>query len=154
MAGTHMEIVAAALRWHTARHKRLEIGAAQRRYQEEGKRRTGFGGASSGIGLQLTQARRLELAAARALFTLCDAERVGLGGLADSGVVDIEEVLLLEDTQGQPDTAPHATRKPWRQTTMAPTDMATTRKPWRQTGPEATTAPRATLKPWRQTRDD
>jgi len=96
MAGTHMEIVAAALRWHTARQKRLEIGTAQRRYQEDSKRRTGFGGSSLNIGPHLTEARRLELAAARALFKLCEAERVGLGAVTDAGVVDVVAVLLLE----------------------------------------------------------
>jgi hypothetical protein len=69
------EITAAALRWHTARTKRLAIGAEQRRYQKEQKQRTGFGGASSDIGKHLTSARRLELAAARKLFTLCTKVR-------------------------------------------------------------------------------
>jgi len=94
MASTHMQIVAAALRWHTARQRRMEIGAEQRRYQEASKRRTGFGGASWDIGQHLTESKRLELAAARALFKLFEAERAGLGGAPDGGVVDA--VLLLE----------------------------------------------------------
>jgi hypothetical protein len=96
MKNQHMEIVASALRWHTARQRRMEIGAEQRRYQEDSKRRTGFGGASYDIGVRLTEAKRLELAAARALFKLCETERLALGAASDGGVVDVVAVRLLE----------------------------------------------------------
>jgi hypothetical protein len=104
-----MEIVAAALRWHTARHRRIEIGAEQRWYQEDSKRRTGFGGSSTEIGPYLTEARWLELAAARALFKLCEAERLVLGAMPDGGVVDVVAVWLLEFGAGEP-THPRGAR--------------------------------------------
>jgi hypothetical protein len=96
MANRHMEIVTAALRRHTARQRRMEIGAEQRRHQEDSKRRTGFGGASYDIGVRLTEAKRLELAATRTLFKLCKSERLALCAASDGGVVDVEAVLLLD----------------------------------------------------------
>ncbi len=96
MKNRHIEIVAAALRWHTARQRRMAIGAEQRQYQEDSKRRTGFGGASYDIGVRLTEAKRLELAAARVLFKLCESERLALGATSDGGVVDVVAVRLLE----------------------------------------------------------
>ena len=41
-----LKILAAALRWHTARVRRLEIGAEQRHYQLMKKKLTGLGGSS------------------------------------------------------------------------------------------------------------
>lgn len=55
-ATTEREVMAAAMRWHTAHQHRLEIGAVQRQYQTQQKQRTGFGGSSDDIGKRLTAA--------------------------------------------------------------------------------------------------
>ncbi len=82
-----LKILAAALRWHTARVRRLEIGAEQRHYQLIRKQRTGFGGSSYEIGLRLTAAKRLEQAALRELAKLC--ANVRGHQVDDADVIDI-----------------------------------------------------------------
>jgi len=57
---TETQITAAALRWFTARQRRLAIGAEQRRFRKEFKTLTGFGGADFDISHH-QQAKRQEL---------------------------------------------------------------------------------------------
>ncbi len=66
-----LKIYAAALRWHTARARRLEIGAEQRRYQLAQKQSMGFGGPPIELRQCLTAAKRSEQAALRELARLC-----------------------------------------------------------------------------------
>ena len=83
------EILAAALRWHTAHVRRLEIGAEQRRYQQAQMKRTGFGGSSCEIAERLTAAKRPELAALRALAGICAKERGKQRQVSDADVIDV-----------------------------------------------------------------
>ncbi|UUZ68272.1 hypothetical protein LP416_29340 [Polaromonas sp. P2-4] len=97
------EILAAALRWHTAHKRRMVIGAEQRRYQSEQKQRTGFGGASFEIGQRLTAAKRLELAALRQLATICTKVRGNQQRVTD--VIELLPMLAHEQPfspTGQP----------------------------------------------------
>ncbi|MBH1978494.1 MAG: hypothetical protein I8H67_09005 [Comamonadaceae bacterium] len=88
------EILAACLRWHTARARRLEIGAEQRRFVLEQKQRTGFGGSDLEISRRLTAAKRVELAALRALAAIC--AKVRGSHIDDADVIDVP-VLLTRD---------------------------------------------------------
>lgn len=85
------EILAAALRWHTAHVRRLEIGAEQRRYQQAKKLRTGFGGSDYGISQRLTAAKRPEQAALRALAAIC--AKVRCSHVDDADVTDVPVLL-------------------------------------------------------------
>ena len=86
-----LKILAAALRWHTARVRRLEIGAEQRRYLVAQKKRMGIGGSSTEIGQRLTAAKRPEQAALRELAKLC-AEVRG-HHIDDADVIDVPMLL-------------------------------------------------------------
>jgi hypothetical protein len=86
-----LKILAAALRWHTARVRRLEIGAEQRRYLVEQKLRMGFGGSSTEIGQRLTAAKRPEQAALRELAKLC--ANVRDRRIEDAEVIDVPMLL-------------------------------------------------------------
>ena len=83
------EILAACLRWHTANARRLEISAEQRRFQREQKQRTGFGGSDYEISRRLTAAKRIELAALRALAKACQVMRSSQQQVADADVIDV-----------------------------------------------------------------
>ena len=83
-------ILTAALRWHTAHVRRLEIGAEQRRRQHEQKQRTGFGGSDYAISQRLTAAKRIELATLRALAKACAKVR-------GSHIDDAEVVCVLRE---------------------------------------------------------
>jgi hypothetical protein len=87
------EIIAAALRWHTARTRRLEISAEQRKYQQAQMQRTGFGGASCEIGTRLSAAKRIEQAALRALAKVCVKVKVEKQQVVDADVIDVDYVL-------------------------------------------------------------
>jgi hypothetical protein len=82
-----LKILAAALRWHTARVRRLEIGAEQRRYVVEQKLRMDFGGSSTEIGQRLTAAKRPEQAALRELAKSC--ANVRDRRIEDAEVIDV-----------------------------------------------------------------
>lgn len=94
------EILAAALRWHTAHVRRLEISAEQRRYQQAQKQRTGYGGASGEIGDRLTAARRPELAALRALAAICAKVRGNQRQVIDADVIDVPALLTYANDAG------------------------------------------------------
>lgn len=89
------EILAACLRWHTAHARRLLIGAEQRRYQSEQKLRTGFGGSDYGVSQRLTAAKRVELAALRALAKLCEKVRSHQQQATDANVIDVPMRLIV-----------------------------------------------------------
>jgi hypothetical protein len=99
------EILAAALRWHTAHVRRLEIGAEQRRYQQGQMKRTGFGGSSVEIGERLTAAKRPELAALRELAAICAKVRDKQGRMSDADVIDVP-VLITYNNFPQPGITP------------------------------------------------
>ena len=90
------EILAACLRWHTLHVHRLEIGAEQRQYQKEHKQRTGFGGSDLEISCRLTAAKRVELAALRALAKVCAKVRGNQQRVTDADVIDVPMRLTCD----------------------------------------------------------
>lgn len=88
------EIVAAALRWHTAHVNRLEISSEQRQYQATQKKRTGFGGSDFAIGKRLTAAKRPELTALRQLAKACAQARNMQACVTDVDVVEVVGLRL------------------------------------------------------------
>ena len=99
------EILAAALRWHTAHKRRMVIGAEQRRYQLEQKQRTGFGGSDLEISRRLTAAKRVELAVLRALAKVCASVRGSQKHIVDADVMDVLPRLIHEITVAHPEKA-------------------------------------------------
>jgi hypothetical protein len=107
---TDREILAAALRWHTAHEVRLSIGATKRRnekslkeygdaqfntyaptYRESCRIRT----AASDAAEQLTPAKSVELAALRELAKVCARVRGNQKQVDDANeVIDVEVKLL------------------------------------------------------------
>lgn len=83
------EILAACLRWHAARLRRMAIGAEQRQFVLEQKQRTGFGGTDVGISLRLTAAKRVEQAALRKMAAMCAKVRDGQQQAEDACVIDL-----------------------------------------------------------------
>ena len=94
------EILATCLRWHTAHARRLEIGAEQRRFQLEQKQRNGFGGSDYEISQRLTAAKRVELAALRALAKVCQQMRTRQQQTTDANVIDVPMLLIHERPTG------------------------------------------------------
>lgn len=88
------EILAACLRWHTARVHRLEIGAELRRYRVERKQRSDFGSSDYEIVRRLTAARRPELAALRALAAIC--VKVRGCQIEDADVINVPDQLTYD----------------------------------------------------------
>ena len=102
------EILATCLRWHTAHARRLEIGAEQRRFQLEQKQRNGYGGSDSQLSQRLTAAKRVELAALRALAKVCAKVRGNQRQVRDADVIDVPVRLSYSKpsaTKTEPDTA-------------------------------------------------
>jgi len=93
---TETQITAAALRWFTARQRRMTIGAVQRQYQKARKAQTGFGGADFDISHHHQQAKRQELQAAKALAKAFEQHRGHLRRADDASLV--LDVLALEMT--------------------------------------------------------
>jgi hypothetical protein len=97
------EIVAAALRWHTAHAARLVVSAEKRREQQHSKQHRGYSSASSVTDKRHTEAKRLELAALRALAKAC--MKVRQSDVTTIEVIDVPEVIrqLIRPTgQGVP----------------------------------------------------
>lgn len=89
------EILAAALRWHTAHTIRLEAGSASNKFKSDEKKRTGFGGADCELSRRVTVAKRIELAALRELARACAKVRSNQKQVDDaSEVIDVEVRLL------------------------------------------------------------
>ena len=94
------EILAAALRWHTAHTKRLTIGAENARLQKaeradyrSGQRRY-FGPSSLDTGPLLTAVKRTELAALRNLAKVCAKTRGQQ--IDDADVIDLPVMLTCD----------------------------------------------------------
>lgn len=91
------ELTTAALRWHTAHVRRLAVGAEKRRLdkllKDEGL--SVFSSAYSQQGKaarQLTELKRRELAALRALAKACSKQR---GHLQAADVIELDGVVVL-----------------------------------------------------------
>lgn len=89
------EILAACLRWHTARVARLAVGAEQRQFILAQKQGAGFGGSDLAISRRLTAAKRTEQAALRKLAAMCAKLRDGQQQAEDACVIDVQAVMLL-----------------------------------------------------------
>ncbi|QRX83262.1 hypothetical protein [Glaciimonas sp. PAMC28666] len=97
------EIVAATLRWHTARTHRLLIGAQKRRADEL----EGFWNAGLQIekALELTQARRVEQTALRVLAKGCKEHRGHLDMVEDADMVIEGRLIEIEMNESPTDIA-------------------------------------------------
>ena len=96
------QILAAALRWHTAHIKRLTIGAenarrlkAERADYRDGYR-TYFGPSSFDTAPLVTAAKRVELAALRNLAKVCAAVRINQSNIDDADVIDLPMLLTCD----------------------------------------------------------
>lgn len=88
------EIVVAALRWHTARACRLVVGAQKRRADEvDGP---GAGCLQVEVSRLLSQARRMEQAALRALTKACEKQRSRLEKAEDADLVTDEQIVEIQ----------------------------------------------------------
>jgi hypothetical protein len=97
------EIVAAALRWHTAHAARLVVGAEKRLEQQHSKQHRGYASASSATDKRHIEAKRLEMAAMRVLAKAC--MRVRQSHVTDIEAIDVPAVIrqLNRPTgQGEP----------------------------------------------------
>ena len=83
------EIVAAAIRWHKANTTRLIVSAEKRREQQHSKQTRGYATASTATDKHHTEAKRLELAALRALAKACAKVR-------GQQIDDVVDVSLLQ----------------------------------------------------------
>lgn len=92
---TDREILAAALRWHTAHTARMEATTVSNRFKTNEKKRTGFGGSDVALSRQVTAAKRVELAALRELARVCSKVRDGQKQVDDAAEVFDVEVRLL-----------------------------------------------------------
>jgi hypothetical protein len=89
------EILAAALRWHTAHITRMEATNANNLSIRDRKKRTGFGGADGELSCRVTAAKRVELAALRELAKVCARVRGNQKQVDDANeVIDVEVKLL------------------------------------------------------------
>lgn len=92
------EIIVAALRWHTAQKRRLEIGAEKRRL-EKAMKDGGMEAYWRLVSMQndaasrLTPARRRELAALRQLAKACEEHRGHLERVEDADSVIDAKIL-------------------------------------------------------------
>lgn len=84
------EIVAAALRWHKAYAIRLIVSSEKRREKHHSKQQRGYAIASSATAKRHSEARRLELAALRALSKVCASVRTNR-----QDVTDVVELLPM-----------------------------------------------------------
>jgi hypothetical protein len=96
------EVLAAALRWHTAYIKRLTIGAenarrlkAERADYGDGPRRY-FGPSSLETSPLVTAAKRIELAALRSLAKVCEKVRANQTTVVDVDVIDTPKRLIWD----------------------------------------------------------
>lgn len=94
------EILAAALRWHTAHTTRTEATTLSNRFKSEQKKLTGFGGADFKLSARVTAAKRVELAALRELAKVCAKVRGKLTQVDDARqVIDVDVRLLTSTTR-------------------------------------------------------
>ena len=89
------EILAAALRWHTAHTARMEATTASNRFKTDHKKRTGFGCADCDLSARVTAAKRIELAALRELAKVCAKVRGHQQHIDDANEVLNVEVKFL-----------------------------------------------------------
>ena len=100
MTGNDRAIFTAALRWHTAHAKRLSIGAEKRRWDKAAKKAGSvFSRASvqtADAAARLTPAKRVELAALRALAKACEKERNSRHQIENATlVIDVKTLRLF-----------------------------------------------------------
>jgi hypothetical protein len=92
--------VTAALRWHTAHETRLTHTTVHNKFKSEQKKRTGYGGADFELGIRVTAAKRVELAALRKLAKACQAVRAAQEQVADADVIDVPSRLTYVYPEG------------------------------------------------------
>lgn len=83
------QILAAALRWHTAHTARMVATTASNKFKTDAKKRTGFGGSDVELSNRVTAAKRIELAALRNLAQVCAKVRNSQHDVVDADVIDV-----------------------------------------------------------------
>ena len=97
------EILAAALRWHTAHTTRMKATTESNRYKSDQKKLTGFGGADFDLSRRVTAAKRVELAALRELAKICAKVRGHQTQIDDAcQVIDVDVKLLASTSTETP----------------------------------------------------
>lgn len=93
------EILTAALRWHAANIKRLEVGAEKRREQQYAKERTGYASASTATDQRHSEVKRRERAALRQLAKACkESLQVFTVNVVATDVIDVPMLITCNGT--------------------------------------------------------
>lgn len=90
-----------ALNWYHARQARMVVGAEQRQHKQAMKLRTGIGSASHVISIRLSAAKRVELAAAKALAQACAKSLEIPTFNVDAVEVTLQKVGAMPSTKNQ-----------------------------------------------------
>ena len=91
------EILAAALRWHTTHLRRLAASAKLYAHRKAEKQSTGYFPSDYDLGLKVTEAKRVERAALRALAKVCANVRGDQLLVSDADVIELPALLLRLD---------------------------------------------------------
>jgi hypothetical protein len=83
------EILAAALRWHTTHVRRLAASAKLYQYRKGQRQRTGYWSLEGDLSQRVTELKRLEQAALRALAKVCAGVRGSQQQVTDADVIDL-----------------------------------------------------------------
>jgi hypothetical protein len=84
------EILAACLRWHTTHERRMAASSRLYEHKKAEKQRTGYFSSAYDLSVEVTEAKRLERAALRALAKVCASVRTN-----QQGVTDVIEMLPM-----------------------------------------------------------
>jgi hypothetical protein len=88
------EILGAALRWHTTQQFRLAASAKLYEHKKAQQQSTGYFSSDYDLRLRVTEAKRIELAALRALAKVCAKVRGNQQQVCDADVIDLPMVLI------------------------------------------------------------
>jgi hypothetical protein len=88
------EFLATALRWQTTHQLRLAASRKLNAHKKAEKQRTGFFSSDYGLSRNVTEAKRIELAALRDLDKVCTKVRGNLQQVCDADVIDLPMKLI------------------------------------------------------------
>jgi hypothetical protein len=83
------EILATAMRWHTTHQLRLSASANLYKHKQAQRRSTGYFSSDCELSRNVTEAKRIELAALRALAKVCEKVRGNQQQVCDADVIDL-----------------------------------------------------------------
>jgi hypothetical protein len=88
------EFLATALRWHTTHQLRLDASAKLYEHKQAQRRSTGYFSSDCDLSRNVTEAKRIELAALRDLDKVCTKVRGNLQQVCDADVIDLPMKLI------------------------------------------------------------